>query len=93
MKHRLLAAAMLVMASVIVACGGATGESPGRDTNSRVVPIATANAEIRDLPIWLESVGRVRSQRAITHFCWLPPLRLETPASRLSALTASCCTD
>jgi RND family efflux transporter MFP subunit len=66
MRRKPLLFIMLATALLTVACGGGTGENPDSDTNTRVVPITTASADIRDLPIWLKAVGRVHSQSAPT---------------------------
>ena len=66
MERKLQSIILLVTALLNVACGSGADESPDGETNSRVVPIATARAEIRDLPIWLKSVGRVHSRSAPT---------------------------
>jgi len=55
-----------LLALLLSACGG--NDSTGTDTadNGKAVLIATQQAEIRDLPIWLETVGQVHSLSAPT---------------------------
>jgi RND family efflux transporter MFP subunit len=59
-----LALALLV-AVLVHACGGDSGETDSA-VAAREVLISTHVTEIKDLPVWLESVGQVHSQSAPT---------------------------
>ena len=48
------------------ACGGSNSNEADALTNERVVLISTGKAAVRDLPIWLETVGQVHSLSAPT---------------------------
>ena len=48
------------------ACGGEETGVTGPANGTRAVLVSTAVAEVRDLPIWLETVGRVHSKSAPT---------------------------
>ena len=64
MKRPMIAAVMILAALALSACGGEVSGMSG--TEARAVLISTARAEVRDLPIWLETVGQVHSQSAPT---------------------------
>ena len=59
-----IAAAFLTV--LISACGGENSGAGEAADNARAVLVSTAVAEVRDLPIWLETVGQVYSQSAPT---------------------------
>ncbi len=66
MKRRVI---ILVTLFAALATGGCTREDsvgPGTETNVKSVLVSTGVAEVRDLPIWLETVGRVHSKSAPT---------------------------
>ena len=62
-KSRIIAVTLLA-ALMLSACDSEDSETTGTET--RAVLISTARAEVRDLPIWLETVGQVHSQSAPT---------------------------
>ena len=59
-----LAAALLTL--LVSACGDGYSTETIEAGNTRAVLISTAVAEVRDLPIWLETVGQVHSKSAPT---------------------------
>jgi len=56
----------ILAALTLAACGSGDGSESGLEIDRRAVLISTTEAEIRDLPIWLETVGRLHSQSAPT---------------------------
>jgi len=62
----MIKAVTILAALVLSACGGEDSNTPDAATNARAVLISTVKAEVRDLPIWLETVGQVYSQSAPT---------------------------
>lgn len=51
---------------LVSACGGEGADVSEMGNSGRAVLVSTAIAEVRDLPIWLETVGRVHSLSAPT---------------------------
>ena len=70
----------ILAALTLAACGSGDGSESGLEIDRRAVLISTTEAEIRDLPIWLETVGRLHSQSA-------PTLAAEV-AGRITMVTA-----
>ena len=66
MRSLLIIPVMILVALTLGACSQDDDSDSKLQTNTRAVLISTANAEVRDLPIWLETVGRVHSQSAPT---------------------------
>ena len=66
MKRPMIKAVTILAALVLSACGGEDSNTPDAATNARAVLISTVKAEVRDLPIWLKTVGQVYSQSAPT---------------------------
>lgn len=64
MSRSRIIAVTLLAALTLSACGPEDSDTSGTET--RAVLISTARAEVRDLPIWLETVGQVHSQSAPT---------------------------
>lgn len=64
MNRPMIVAVMILAALALSACGGEASGKSGAET--RAVLISTARAEVRDLHIWLETVGQVHSQSAPT---------------------------
>ncbi len=63
--HRLIIMAAALLAGLLTsACGNESADTNG--ASARAVLVATTTPEVRDLPVWLESVGRVRSRSAPT---------------------------
>jgi RND family efflux transporter MFP subunit len=56
----------LLLTLLLSACGKEGPTDTDQSTNDRAVLISMQKAEVRDLPIWLETVGRVRSLSAPT---------------------------
>ncbi len=56
----------LLLALLLSACGKDESSDTDATTNDRAVLISMQKAEIRDLPIWLETVGQVHSLSAPT---------------------------
>lgn len=56
----------LLLAMLLNACDKEESVDAGETTNDRAVLISMQKAEIRDLPIWLETVGQVHSLSAPT---------------------------
>ena len=56
----------LLLTLLLSACSKEEPADTGETTNDRAVLISTQKAEIRDLPIWLETVGQVHSLSAPT---------------------------
>lgn len=56
----------LLLTLLVSACGGESSNDSETASNTRAVLVSTAIAEIRDLPIWLETVGQVHSKSAPT---------------------------
>ena len=54
--------AMVLLFLLLNACGGEESADAGETANDRAVLISTLQAEIMDLPIWLETVGQVHSR-------------------------------
>jgi RND family efflux transporter MFP subunit len=59
-----LAAALLTL--LVSACGDGSSNEADLVNNTRAVLVSTTVAEVRDLPIWLETVGQVHSKSAPT---------------------------
>ena len=59
-----LAAALLTL--LVSACGNENSNEAGLADNTRAVLVSTAITGVRDLPIWLETVGQVHSKSAPT---------------------------
>lgn len=53
--------ATVLLALLLGACGDEEPANAGETANERAVLISTGEAEIMDLPIWLETVGQVHS--------------------------------
>lgn len=51
---------------LVGACGGEDADVSATANGTRAVLVSTAVAEVRDLPIWLETVGQVHSKSAPT---------------------------
>ena len=66
MKNLLIVPATVLITLSLGACSQGDGSVSDLQTNTRAVLISTAEADVRDLPIWLETVGRVHSQSAPT---------------------------
>ena len=66
MNRLILIPVALLAILTLAACGSGNGDDSGTQDNGRAVLISTVEAEIQDLPIWLETVGRVRSQSTPT---------------------------
>lgn len=71
MKNQCMNKLLRVVASLwtllaLAACDSGDGGGSDVENNGRAVLISTSEAEVRDLPIWLETVGRVHSQSAPT---------------------------
>jgi len=62
----MIKAVTILAALVLGACGGKDSSNPEAETNASAVLVSTIKAEVRDLPIWLETVGQVYSQSAPT---------------------------
>ena len=58
--------AVLLATLTLGACSKGDGNDTGAGTDREAVLISTAKAGTRDLPIWLETVGRTHSQSAPT---------------------------
>lgn len=56
----------LLLAMLLNACDKEESVDAGETTNDRAVLISMQKAEVRDLPIWLETVGQVHSLSAPT---------------------------
>jgi RND family efflux transporter MFP subunit len=59
-----LTAALLTL--LVSACGDGSSNETDLVNNTRAVLVSTAIAKVRDLPIWLETVGQVHSKSAPT---------------------------
>jgi RND family efflux transporter MFP subunit len=66
MKNLLITPATVLIALSLGACSQDDSDNPALKTNARSVLITTSQAKVCDLPIWLETVGRVHSQSAPT---------------------------
>ncbi len=67
MKKTLKSVAVgLLLTLLLSACGKEESTNASETTNDRAVLISMQKAEIRDLPIWLETVGQVHSLSAPT---------------------------
>ena len=80
MKRLLINPVMILLVLALGACSQDEGSDPKLQTSTRAVLISTANAEVRDLQIWLETAGRVQSQST-------PTLAAEV-AGRVTLVTA-----
>lgn len=70
----------ILAALTLAACGSGDGSESGLEIDRGAVLISTTETQIRDLPIWLETVGRLHSQSA-------PTLAAEV-AGRITMVTA-----
>ena len=66
MNNRIITAFTVFAALLLTACGGQDNSDSENVPATRAVMISTTRAEVRDLPIWLETVGRVHSHSAPT---------------------------
>jgi RND family efflux transporter MFP subunit len=66
MKTRMKLTIVVITAFLLSACGGEDDNLTGTVSSIRAVLVTTAEAERRDLPIWLETVGQVHSKSAPT---------------------------
>jgi len=66
MKRLSIIPLTILVTLALSACGGEDSNDSRSRNNIKVVLISTTEAEVRDLPIWLETVGRVHSQSAPT---------------------------
>ena len=66
MKKLLIIPATVLIALLLGSCNRDDSDEPALETNTRAVLITMAQAEVRDLPVWLETAGRVHSQSAPT---------------------------
>ena len=55
-----------LFALLLSACGSEDSTGENATTNAKAVLISTSRAEIKELPIWLETVGQIRSLSAPT---------------------------
>lgn len=58
--------AAVVLTLLVSACGDGQSNEVDLANNTRAVLVSTVIAEVRDLPIWLETVGQVHSKSAPT---------------------------
>lgn len=80
MNSLMLISFTILVILILNACSSGDGNDSDTENNGSAVLISTTEAEIRDLPIWLETVGRVHSQSA-------PTLAAEV-AGRITMVTA-----
>ena len=80
MNSLMIIAVTILAALALNTCGNGQDNDSDPESDTRAVLISTVKAEIRDLPIWLETVGRVRSLSA-------PTLAAEV-AGRITMVTA-----
>lgn len=62
MKRLFLIPVYMLISVILNACGGDNSADSSLQANTRAVLISTVVAEKRDLPIWLETAGRVHSR-------------------------------
>ncbi len=58
--------AAILLTLLVSACGDGSSNETDLVNNTRAVLVSTTVAEVRDLPIWLKTVGRVHSKSAPT---------------------------
>jgi len=58
--------ALLLLVMQLSACGNNTAGKDTDHVSEKAVLVATQQAQVRDLPLWLETVGQIRSQSAPT---------------------------
>jgi RND family efflux transporter MFP subunit len=66
MKRLLMIPVTILLILALSACSGEDNGNSTSETTTRAVLISTAQPEVRDLPVWLETVGRVHSHSAPT---------------------------
>lgn len=80
MNKPMVIAVTILATLALGACSKGDGSDSDSENNGRNVLISVVDAEVRDLPIWLETAGRVHSQSA-------PTLAAEV-AGRITMVTA-----
>ena len=66
MNKPMIIAVTILATLALGACSKGDGSSSAPENNGRNVLISIVEAEVHDLPIWLETAGRVHSQSAPT---------------------------
>lgn len=66
MNTRMIKVFTVVFTLMLSACGGQDNSDAKAVAATRAVMISTTLAEVKDLPVWLETVGRVHSHSAPT---------------------------